>query len=200
MNKITTIIFDFGDVLIQDLVNVFEKKYGLSKLSKTKQKQYAEVLHLSEIGKIPTEKYLKTLSKLLAPKMKPEEIEKYFLTAKILPPYKLFLKLKETHPVAILTNNQKNWIEEFIKKTGINLENVWMFNSAKIGLRKPNPKIYAYALKKLGTKPSECIFIDDKPENLVPAKKLGINTILYKNNIIDLKNQLKKFGIIKLPA
>ena len=54
--------------------------------------------------------------------------------------------------------------------------------SCFVGMRKPNPKIYKLTLKKLKLKPSECIFIDNQEWNIKPAKKLGIKTILFKNN------------------
>lgn len=54
--------------------------------------------------------------------------------------------------------------------------------SCDVGMRKPNPKIYKSLLKKLKLKPSEVLFIDNQEWNLKPARKLGIKTILFKNN------------------
>jgi len=54
--------------------------------------------------------------------------------------------------------------------------------SCDVGVRKPNPKIYKMILKKLKLKPENCIFIDNQRWNLIPAKKLGMKTILFKNN------------------
>lgn len=39
---------------------------------------------------------------------------------------------------------------------------------------KPDMQIYEIALKKIGKKPEQCIFIDDKVENVEAAKSLGI--------------------------
>jgi len=36
-------------------------------------------------------------------------------------------------------------------------------------------------LQKLGSKPEECVFIDDQAKNLLPAKELGMATIEFKN-------------------
>lgn len=52
--------------------------------------------------------------------------------------------------------------------------------SYEVKMRKPEPEIYKLALEKVGAKPEECIFIDDKEENLVPARQLGIATVLAK--------------------
>jgi len=46
-------------------------------------------------------------------------------------------------------------------------------------VRKPNPKIYEFALAKTGSSPEETIFIDDKQRMLEPARKMGIKTILF---------------------
>ena len=62
--------------------------------------------------------------------------------------------------------------------------------SCDAGMRKPNPKIYKLTLKKLKLKPSECVFIDNQKWNTEPAKKLGINTILFKDNEQLFKNKI----------
>jgi FMN phosphatase YigB (HAD superfamily) len=49
-------------------------------------------------------------------------------------------------------------------------------------------------LKKLKIDPRQCIFVDDKKENLLPAKKLGMKTILFKN-LNNLKEKLLIFGV-----
>ncbi len=54
--------------------------------------------------------------------------------------------------------------------------------SCDVGVRKPNQKIYSIILEKLRLTPSECLFIDNQEWNIRPAKKLGIKTILFKNN------------------
>ena len=48
-------------------------------------------------------------------------------------------------------------------------------------MMKPEPEIYSLAVNKLEIKPEECIFVDDKEENLVPANKMGMKTVLAKN-------------------
>ena len=192
---IKTIIFDFGDVLIEDRVDKFEKIRGLFKLPKTDQKKYFNILHQSETGKKTTEDFLKITKKLLAPKFSLKQIENYILNAEILPPYKLLNKLKKYYRILILSNNQKNWPQKFAKETKINLKGIPFINSVKVSMRKPDLKIYQYAIKKYKLKPKETVFIDDQKKNLIPAKKLGIKTILYQQNIYNLRLKLKKLGI-----
>jgi putative hydrolase of the HAD superfamily len=66
--------------------------------------------------------------------------------------------------------------------------------SCDLGMRKPNPKIYRLLIKKLKVKPSEILFIDDRSWNIVPAKSLGMKTILFKNN----KDFIKELEHLKI--
>ncbi len=43
---------------------------------------------------------------------------------------------------------------------------------------KPDPMAYHQALNLLGTTAPQCIFVEDSPRNLIPAKNLGMTTIL----------------------
>jgi putative hydrolase of the HAD superfamily len=49
--------------------------------------------------------------------------------------------------------------------------------SAREGLRKPDPRIYELACERLGLAASEVVFLDDIGENLKPARRLGMTTI-----------------------
>jgi len=43
---------------------------------------------------------------------------------------------------------------------------------------KPDLSAYTFVLSKLDAEPEECVFIDDSPRNLAPARALGIRTVL----------------------
>lgn len=45
--------------------------------------------------------------------------------------------------------------------------------SAKVGMVKPNPEIYAYVTKKYGLEPDRTLFIDDTPANIEGAMHMG---------------------------
>lgn len=49
--------------------------------------------------------------------------------------------------------------------------------SSKLGLRKPDPKIYQHTCSELGIDPSEAVYLDDLGINLKPARELGMTTI-----------------------
>jgi putative hydrolase of the HAD superfamily len=52
-----------------------------------------------------------------------------------------------------------------------------IIESAKIGLRKPDPKIYRMMVEALGVDPKRCIYLDDLGINLKPAREMGMTTI-----------------------
>jgi putative hydrolase of the HAD superfamily len=52
-----------------------------------------------------------------------------------------------------------------------------VIESAKIGLRKPDPRIYRMMVEALGADPKRCIYLDDLGVNLKPAREMGMTTI-----------------------
>jgi putative hydrolase of the HAD superfamily len=52
-----------------------------------------------------------------------------------------------------------------------------LIESSKIGIRKPNPRIYEMMCEALSVEPSACIYLDDLGMNLKPAKAMGMATI-----------------------
>ncbi|GIW44955.1 MAG: phosphoglycolate phosphatase [Candidatus Binatia bacterium] len=49
--------------------------------------------------------------------------------------------------------------------------------SARLGVRKPDPRIYTLACEQLGVLPAQAVFLDDIGRNLKPARALGMATI-----------------------
>jgi putative hydrolase of the HAD superfamily len=49
--------------------------------------------------------------------------------------------------------------------------------SSKVGVRKPDPRIYELACEALGVEPGEVVFLDDLGINLKPARAMGMHTI-----------------------
>ncbi len=52
-----------------------------------------------------------------------------------------------------------------------------VFESSKVGIRKPEPAIYRLACERLGVEPHEAVYLDDLGINLKPARALGMTTI-----------------------
>ena len=52
-----------------------------------------------------------------------------------------------------------------------------VIESAKIGLRKPDPRIYEMMVQALKVDPKNCLYLDDLGINLKPARAMGMITI-----------------------
>ena len=56
-----------------------------------------------------------------------------------------------------------------------------IISAGETGYTKPNPKIFEEALRRLGAKPEDCIFVDDTVDNVEAARSLGMKGILYRD-------------------
>lgn len=52
--------------------------------------------------------------------------------------------------------------------------------SQSLGIRKPDPRIYEEALRRLDLAAGRCVFVDDLGGNLKPARALGMTTIRHE--------------------
>jgi len=66
-----------------------------------------------------------------------------------------------------------------------------MYFSDEMGLIKRNGESYIVLFQSLNENPNNCVMIDDKEQNLLPAKKLGCDTILF-TDAENLKKSLAK--------
>jgi putative hydrolase of the HAD superfamily len=56
-----------------------------------------------------------------------------------------------------------------------------VIESARIGLRKPDPRIYRMMVEALGVDAKACVYLDDLGVNLKPAREMGMTTIKVLN-------------------
>jgi putative hydrolase of the HAD superfamily len=61
------------------------------------------------------------------------------------------------------------------------LFDAWVI-SAEVGMRKPDPAIYELAAERLGLPPQACVFVDDLPGNLKPARAIGMATVVHRGD------------------
>lgn len=62
-----------------------------------------------------------------------------------------------------------------------------VINSAFVGMRKPEHRIYVYALEKLGVRAEHAVFLDDNPVNLEAARACGLNVVEVKQPVAALE-------------
>jgi len=56
-----------------------------------------------------------------------------------------------------------------------------VIESSKLGIRKPNPRIYELMCEALDVDPNHCVYLDDLGINLKPARAMGMHTIKVLN-------------------
>jgi putative hydrolase of the HAD superfamily len=68
--------------------------------------------------------------------------------------------------------------------------------SAVVGLRKPDPRIYELVCSRLAVAPEDAVFLDDLGVNLRPARALGMHTI----KVVDPDRAIAELGgVLGLP-
>ncbi|XP_072489951.1 bifunctional epoxide hydrolase 2 [Notamacropus eugenii] len=70
-----------------------------------------------------------------------------------------------------------------------------MIESCRIGMAKPEPEIYKFALEALKVAPHEAVILDDIGANLKKAHEIGMVTILAQDTKMALKELEKSTGV-----
>ena len=106
--------------------------------------------------------------------------------------------LKARYGLALLSNDISDWSRYLRVFYGIEPLIDAALVSGDLGVRKPDPAIYHLALDRLGVQASECVFIDDHPERVEAARKLGICSILFDREGHDYRGlRITSFGQLR---
>ena len=103
----------------------------------------------------------------------------------------LIRKLRGHYKLAILSNAPPDLTRRLADWEMRDLFEV-VFCSGDEGMIKPDPAAFKLTLERLGVEPGEAVFIDDTPEHVEAARKLGIQGIIF-TTAAALKDDLKKF-------
>ena len=193
------IIFDFGGVFsveadIKKFLqnNALKFKIDPEEVNKVSSAIWAE----ARLGKIDSNIFWQKLGELVG--MEEIEFKKYFIENTTLIEHDLYdfvkYNLKNKYKLAILSNQIESWLETVLEENDFREVFDFVITSYNTGLAKPDIAIYQKALEILKLKAEECLFIDDLPQNLVPAQELGMQTILFENYeqfLVDLNKILK---------
>lgn len=199
--KITTLIFDFGDVLIN-----LDKPAPMRAFRQMGLHDWHSELEKAnlafEVGEIEETEFLCAFQKFL-PAISLDNIrDAWNLIIKDLPEHRIaFLEeLKKDYRLVLLSNTDKIHIRRFEQTHEKSLVDRFyalfdtVFYSFEIGYRKPNADCYEYVLSKLGVTADEIFFIDDKRENTEAAKALGWNVWQLEVGQEEVTSLLEKIG------
>ena len=197
--KIEKVIFDLGKVIVKfDPKNLFKKIFQNEKEMNFFFKNICSwEWHIQQDivydTKSATEKKIKEFPEF---KVAIEAFYERFLEM-IIGVYdenlKIALDLKQKNiPIYILSNFPGKQFDDYASKNSFikNFEDTII--SGKVGLKKPDPRIYELACDKFNCIPEKTLFIDDRPENTLSASKLGFK-IITLDQPEKLKDYIKKF-------
>ena len=187
MKKCKAIIFDLGAVILninyQNTIDEFTK-LGVKKAATLYSKKLqTDLFNQIETGKISSQQFLNELQKETK-NANINQIEQAWNSMLLDLPEKrlqLIKKLKSKHTIYLLSNTNAIHIDAFKKQLGNTkwLEFCKLFNkmylSHELGLRKPDVKIFEHILREQKLKSEEVFFIDDSPQHIASAKKIGIH-------------------------
>jgi 2-haloacid dehalogenase len=203
MQKITTVVFDLGGVLID-----WNPDYVYKTIFEDEAKMrwfFANICTPDWNEEQDAGRSLKEATEMLITKFPEHEanIRAYYdrweemLGGPINGTVEVFRKLKyetgcrlyaltnwshETFPVALQKYDFLHWFDGRLV-------------SGEEKTRKPFPEIYELLVKRFNIEPEKAIYIDDNARNLAPAEQIGFRTIHFKSPQ-QLQEELDKYEII----
>jgi putative hydrolase of the HAD superfamily len=195
---IEAVISDFGGVLTSPLLDsftAFQDSSGISleelgaAMGALWRKLGANPLFELETGRMTEARFLELLSSQLTSQLGREVVlhgfgERYF--EHLHPNEQMIGYMRELrargYKLAICTNNVREWEQLWRAKLPVDEIFEVVVDSAFVGTRKPEHRIYELTLERLGVRPEAALLIDDIELNCDAARELGIEAIWFRSN------------------
>jgi len=194
---IRAVVSDFGGVLTTPLLEGFARfqedtgvpaeAFGAG-LARAAASDGRNPLFELEVAAISEGEFLATLERELTAGLgRPVELhgfaERYM--GALDPNEALFAHYRALHArgirFAMLTNNVREWEPLWRSKLPVDEIFETVVDSAFVGLRKPDPAIYAIVLERLALPAEECAFVDDIAVNVEAARALGFAVVHFRD-------------------
>jgi putative hydrolase of the HAD superfamily len=91
-------------------------------------------------------------------------------------------------PVALVSNATTRLEWDLARQDLADLADT-VVNTARIGVAKPDHRVYRLAAERLGIPPARCLFVDDTPANVTAAREAGMAAVHYRR-VDDLRAAL----------
>ena len=159
---------------------------------------HGETVAMLEQGRMGLDEYLRCTVFYRPRSFTPEDF-KAFMRAQSVPDQEsiaLARALARTGRYRLMTiNNESAELNQFrLEHFGLRDVFVTFFSSCWIGILKPARRIYEVALAMSQAEPSSSVFIDDREQNLEPARALGMQTIRF-TDARQLRQDLAGLGV-----
>ncbi len=193
LTGIKNIVFDFGGVLVdldrERCIESFER-LGVNVRDALGQYVQSGVFSGIETGEIDTEEFCDALRQISGrPDIRDRKITdawNEFLVGIPSERLECLAALKDKYNLFLLSNtNRIHWslaTNDLFLYRGRTVDYYFekIFLSYKIGITKPDSKIFKIAIKESGVNPAETLYIDDSEDNCKAAAKEGFKTFLSK--------------------
>ena len=103
--------------------------------------------------------------------------------------------LKARYRVGMISNATLTLEEELENHHRIHHHFEVIVNSARVGVAKPDARIFHHAAKAMGLEPGECAHIDDLPHNVAGARDAGFHAAHYDGDFDALEVELRAIGL-----
>jgi putative hydrolase of the HAD superfamily len=104
--------------------------------------------------------------------------------------YGMLERLRDKYPLALLSDAQRCYTDPEIEVLKLGWFFDHIFISSDYGYRKPDPKYFHLALKALGVKPAEAVYIGDNAyRDLLGARKTGMRMVLVRSEEKEYEGQ-----------
>ncbi|HEX2383428.1 MAG TPA: HAD family phosphatase [Acidimicrobiales bacterium] len=94
-----------------------------------------------------------------------------------------------------LFSNASTRLEADLESCGLGNSFDVVFNSARLGVAKPDPEAFLMVAAALGTTPERCLFVDDTRANVEGARAAGMQAEAF-TNVAALRSLLERAGLL----
>ncbi len=200
-SNIQVITFDLGEVLVK--LN-FSKVMGLRKLAiKNLDQSITSMNHWPlydafERGTVNETQFLTKLNDELGTQLSQDafrEVWNSVLEETVPGMERTLEKLCRHYRLFALTNSNETHINHLFQHYPWTHYFQSVLTSYQLGCRKPERAIYEKLITITGVQPQEILFLDDRVENVLGAKELGIQAELCQKSEIDLPKILRQYRV-----
>lgn len=100
----------------------------------------------------------------------------------------LLTRVREVVAVALVSNATTR-LESDLARQGLDGLADAVVNTSRIGVAKPDARVYRMAAERVGVPLHRCLFIDDTADNVAAARAVGMAAVQYRR-IEDLEDAL----------
>ena len=199
---IRAVLFDFDEVCttgkgLQPVAKKMGEEFGAD--PKKILDAMLEEKELWQRGKIGPAEFWALVRKRTGMAASDEELKAFWEIALFSPQVmRLVKRVKEKQLTGLVTDNMAERMKVVSEKHRLREYFNTIIVSGEVGTKKEEMMPFVIACSRLGVEPDECVFVDDKPENVQVARGIGMAGIVFNSanqSVAWLEGELRKAGV-----